>query len=230
MQMNHYINIVLQRDINLQEMFTTLYGKKLYSFVRNNCNSDKDAKENVSQILEEVIEKIHYSFCSYMNFSKSINENLAILHDLCIYSNKPDELENKLKSIFVLPQNFIRIISERIIIDSFSKDFHQQVLNSYYAVLNLSYNSLKDQNLLHYLQNIKPNVIDNFINSYSMISENFAIAIDIYLLLLTSVNKDYKYLELLQNKNLLEFIIKWDLNYLSKDFILSYIVFDELVD
>lgn len=223
--MNDYTNIILQRDINLQEMFTTFYGKKLYLFVRNDCNSDKDAKENVSQILEEVIEKIHYSFSPYMDFSRGINENLAIIHDLCSYSDKSDELEDKLKSIFVLPQNLIRVISNKADFNEifFSNDSFKQLLDYFYT-------QLKEQNLLSYLQNIKFESISNFINGYSMVSQTFAISIDIYLLLLISVNKNSEYIELLQNKNILNFILEYDLNYLNKDLILSYIVFDELVN
>ena len=217
------MNKILQRDINIREMFTTFYGKKLYLFVRN--DSDEIAKRNVSLIIEEVIETIQFSFSSYMDFSKSISENLAIIHNLCSYSDKSDELEDKLKSIFVLPQNLIRVISNKVDFNRtcFSNDSFKQLLDYFYT-------QLKEQNLLSYLQNIKLESVSKFINGYSMISQTFAISIDIYLLLLISVNKNSEYIELLQNKNILKFILEYDLEYLNKDLILSYIVFDELVN
>lgn len=213
----------LQRDINIREMFTTFYGKKLYLFVRN--DSDEIAKRNVSLIIEEVIETIRFSFSPYMDFSRGINENLAIIHDLCNYSDKSNELEDKLKSIFVLPQNLIRVISNKV---DFNRAFFSN--DSFKQLLDYFYTQLKEQNLLSYLQNIKLESVSNFINSYSMVSQTFAISIDIYLFLLISANKNSEYIGLLQNKNILNFILDYDLEYLNKDLILSYIVFDELVN
>ncbi len=217
------MNKILQRDINIREMFTTFYGKKLYLFVRN--DSDEIAKRNVSLIIEEVIETIQFSLSPYMDFSKGINENLAIIHNLCSYSDKSDELEDKLKSIFVLPQNLIRVISNKVDFNRafFSNDSFKQLLDYFYI-------QLKEQNLLSYLQNIKLESVSKFINGYSITSQTFAISIDIYLFLLVSVNKNSEYIELLQNKNILKFILDYDLEYLNKDLILSYIVFDELVN